>query len=233
MSGTQPSLLELASRFEAHAKGGNWTSLWPPYLDRCRQEVVDAWLAAPCVERDGVFVQMLQEPVLAQWVLQQSTKVPSETLFHLILADRAWSMNQKHSDRQAVLRLASLALTKGADPNASGVEPITQTPFSVLEMVLSGTSRVPPSDAVLWIELLIGAGADPSLKVNPEHGPPLEFSLRFKTPHAFVALLDAGADRKAITFIERRHASMASALLAWELRQTWVDPAPAPRPPRF
>ncbi len=175
------------------------------------------WPSLSQQDKQSCLAQTLNDLFLVERMLPEIQTVPPSALFDLYLATRIerprWSSD--HAERW--LEVARQFLEKGSNPNHVGEDPLGIGPFSVLEKSVSFHCREEPLERTLrWMGLLLDAGADPSLKGHPEHGPPLEMALRWKSPEGMLLLLERGADPAAATLVDRRSPSVAAAFRAWE-----------------
>ena len=229
--GAASGLLEKAIKFAAALQDEK--ALWPPYVEKLRNGVWAAWESAGEGERQASFLEILKDENLSWRVIETSASVPASTAFDLMVANRRrYGYSKEHRDSLPILALVLAALEKGADPNAIVVEPLTRQPFSVLEFAISGCSAIPNDQKATWTTALLRAGADPSLKGHPEHGPPLELALRQSTPEVLTLLLDAGASHEGLSLLARRAPCITAAVRAWNLENNWA-PAPIRSLPRF
>ena len=206
-----------------------------PYWDRLDQHIFTKgfdrhWPALSQQEKQDCLAKSLADLVLVERMLPSIQAVPESALFDLLIATRH---DRRHWDKALARRWLEVArqfLEKGADPNHVGEDPLGIGPFSVLEKCAScGYREEPLERTLLWMTLMMDAGADPSLKGHPEHGPPLELALRWETPEGVLLLLGRGADPAAATLVDRRHPAVAAAFRAW-VKNRRLE-AELPKPP--
>lgn len=191
-----------------------------PYWDHLDEHIFQRdfnryWPDLSPQEKQGVLMRSLADLRLVQRMLPDVSTVPASAVFDLLVATRIKRGQGGRSNEGRLLQIAQALLERGANPNHVGEDPLGTGPFSVLELCLSGAGGA-RSEAMEWVKLLIGAGADPSLKGHPRHGPPLELALRLDDPGPLLLLLESGADSTAATLLEERKSTIRGAFSAWQ-----------------
>lgn len=198
------------------------------------QDLLVQWPLATQEEKNQALMRCLGETEVALWMIPEVTAVPASAVFDLFDHQRSFRFTSRSrcptNRRQSLLPLARALLERGADPNHIGLFSLIGETFSVMERCLSGTSFVEPEKTVEWLNLLISAGADPSLQGNPNHGPPIELALRLSSPQPLWCLLEAGANPADAKLLDRREPLIQRSFKAWERQKRLSDclvPSPA------
>lgn len=192
------------------------------------QDLLVQWPLATQEEKNQALMRCLGETEVALWMMPEVTTVPASAVFDLLLEQRLWRTSSSNgrcptNRRQSLLPLAKALLERGANPNHVGHFPLTGENYSVMEKCLSGSSFADVDEQVVWLNLLLDAGADPSLQGNPNHGPPLELALRLSSPQPLWCLLEAGANPDDAKLLDRRKPIIQRSFKAWERQKRLHD----------
>lgn len=208
-----------------------------PYWDGLDQHIFTKgfdrhWPALSQREKQNCLTQSLADLVLVERMLPSVQAVRESALFDLLMATRHDRPRWDDEQARRWLDVARQLLEKGADPNHVGEDPLGIGPFTVLEKCVScGYREEPLERTLLWMNLALDAGADPSLKGHPEHGPPLELALRWETPEGVLLLLERGGDPAAATLVDRRQPTVTAAFRAWVKNRRLEAELPKPPAP--